>query len=419
VRALQRELPLKFRNVYAFFTIYANIDGFDPTETACKQGRRSSAQRALLDRWILSELALATTRVVEHMDAYRIYEATGVLTDLVDALSNWYVRRSRNRFWVSGLEPDKLDAHWTLFEVIITLAKLLAPLLPFQSEEVWQNLMVRSFGAKLKDDSVHLCDYPEPDRDAIDVSLSRVMRVVRELVSLGMQVRTAQRLRVRQPLEAAEVVLADPTLAGALASHLELMREELNVHHVHFVPKADEYVRYLVKPNFRALGPRVGKRMPAVKAALSAADGAALLRELEMHRRVSIEAEGEPFVLGPEEITVALEAKAGFAAASGPAGVVVLRTVLTPELLEEGLYRELLNRVQLLRKELELEYTGRIRLWLDGDAGLLAAVRPRVEELARETLASEIRVGVRLTEPGEVRELEIDGRPLVLGLVRV
>jgi isoleucyl-tRNA synthetase len=143
------------------------------------------------------------------------------------------------------------------------------------------------------------------------------------------------------------------------------------------------------------------------------------LRELETHRRVSIEAEGEPFVLGAEEITVALEAKTGFAAASGPAGVVVLRTVLTPELLEEGLYREVLNRVQLLRKELELEYTGRIRLWLDGDAGLLAAVRPRVEELARETLASEVHVGVRLGEPGETRELEIDGRPLVLGLVRV
>jgi isoleucyl-tRNA synthetase len=416
VRALQRELPLKFRNVYAFFTIYANIDGFDPTEQACKQAHRSPAQRALIDRWILSELALATARVVEHMDAYRIYEATGVLTEFVDALSNWYVRRSRSRFWVSGLGQDKLDAHWTLFEVVVTLAKLLAPFLPFQSEEVWQNLMVRSFGAKLKDDSVHLCDYPEPDRSAIDLPLSRVMGVVRELVSLGMQVRTAQKLRVRQPLEAAEVVLADPTLAGALADHLELVREELNVHHVHFVPKADEYVRYLVKPNFRALGPRVGKRMPAVKAALAAADGAALLRELETHRCVTIEADGERFILGPEEITVTLEAKPGFAAASGPGGVVVLRTVLTPELLEEGLYREVLNRVQLLRKELELEYTGRIRLWLDGDAELLAAVRPRVEELARETLATEVFVGMRPAQAGELRELEIDGRQLVLGL---
>ncbi|HYB13076.1 MAG TPA: DUF5915 domain-containing protein, partial [Myxococcota bacterium] len=168
-----------------------------------------------------------------------------------------------------------------------------------------------------------------------------------------------------------------------------------------------------------ALGPRVGKHMPALKAALAAADGAALLRELETHGCVTIEAEGEQFGLGPEEIHVALEAKPGFAAASGPPGVVVLRTVLTQELVEEGLYREVLNRVQLLRKELELEYTGRIRLWLDGDAGLLAVVRPRRAALARETLATEVSVGVRLAEPGELRELEIDGRPLVLGLVRV
>ncbi len=373
------------------------------------------AKRALLDRWILSELHLTNAQLIEHMDAYRVYESTQVLTGFVDALSNWYVRRSRDRFWAPGLGSDKLDAHWTLFECLVTLAKLLAPFLPFASEDMWQNLMVRSYPG-LRDASVHLCDYPEPDLGAVDRDLSRVMGAVRELVSLGLQVRTGKGLRVRQPLEAAEIVLADAALGSLLAEHLELVREELNVGAVHLVANADDYVRWIVKPNFRALGPRVGRHMPAVKAALAGADGAALLRELEARGEVTLEAGGERFALGPDEIAVAVEAKEGFAAATGGAGVVVLRTTLTQELLEEGLFREVLNRVQSFRKELDLEYTGRIRLTLSGDERLVAAVRPRTEELARETLALEVGLDQEPPAGAQVRELEIDGAPLRLGL---
>ncbi len=415
VRALQRELPLKLRNVYAFFTIYANIDGFDPSAAVCMAGRRPAQERALVDRWILSELQLATAQVVAHMDAYRVYEATQVLTDLVDALSNWYVRRSRDRFWAPGLGPDKLDAHWTLYECLVTLAKLLAPFLPFAAEDIWQNLVVR-VQPGLRDESVHFCDYPEPDARVIDEGLSRVMRAVREVVSLGLQVRTAQKLRVRQPLEAADLVLADAGLAGALAEHLELVRDELNVTSVRVVADAGDTVRWIVKPNFRALGPRVGRHMPAVKAALAAADGARLLRELESNGNVTIEAGGERFSLGPEEIAVAVEAMEGFAAASGSAGVVVLHTRLTPELLQEGLFREVLSRVQGLRKELDLEYTGRIRLSLAGDAAVLAAVRPRLETLAREVLADEVLLDQEPAPGSHAHEVEIDGAPLRLGL---
>jgi isoleucyl-tRNA synthetase len=417
VRALQRELPLKLRNVFSFFTIYANVDGFDPSDAACVAGRRPARERALLDRWILSELALTTRRTIERMDAWRVYEATGALTEFADALSNWWVRRSRARFWAPGLGPDKLDAHWTLYECLVTAAKLVAPFLPFAAEEIWQNLIRRPW-PDAPDESVHLCDYPEADAAAIDEPLSRVMGVVRELVSLGLQVRTAEKLRVRQPLEAAEIVLAEPELAGALAEHLELVRDELNVEAVHFVPKADEYVRHQVKPNFRALGPRVGNRMPALKAALAAADGAELLRALEADGRVELDVAGERIALSPEEIAVSLEARPGFAAANGAAGVVVLRTTLTPELVEAGLFREVLNRVQALRKDLDLEYTGRIRLALDGSPALLAAVRPRVEALCRETLAVEARLGAAPPPGAEVRELEIDGERLVLGLER-
>jgi isoleucyl-tRNA synthetase len=414
VRASQRELPIKLRNVYAFFTIYADIDGFDPSD---ETGRRPGSERAQIDRWVLSELAIACREVVAQMDAYRVYEATGVLTEFVDALSNWYVRRNRDRFWAPGLSQDKLDAHWTLYECLTQLALVLAPFLPYAAEEMWQNL-VRGPDPDAPE-SVHLADYPEPDAGAIDAELSRRMAAVRAIVSLGLQVRTAEKLRVRQPLEGAEVVLADASLASALAQHADLVRDELNVRELHFVGNADDYVSYHVKPNFRALGPRVGKRMPKLKAALADADGAALLRALEDEGRVQVAVEGEEIELSPDEIAVALEARPGFAAAAGPIGVVALRTALTPELIEEGRFREVLNRVQTFRKELDLEYAGRIHLTLDGAPALLAAVRPRVEELARETLAGEVEVAAPPAEGAHVREVSIDGEPLTLGLTPI
>jgi isoleucyl-tRNA synthetase len=414
VRAAQRELPLKLRNVYAFFTIYAGIDGFDPSDAACLAGRRPARERTRVDRWILSELALTTQAVTAQMDAFGIYEATGALTELVDALSNWYVRRNRERFWAPGLGPDKLDVHWTLYECLTALARLLAPFLPYATEELWQNL-VRGPDPRAAE-SVHLADWPQADAAAVDAELSRVMRSVREIVSLGLQVRTAGKLRVRQPLEAAEVVLADPALETALREHAELIADELNVHRLDFAARADDYVTYQVKPNFRALGPRVGKRMPKLKAALASADGAVLLRQLEAEGCVRLVVEGETLELSRDEIAVSLEAREGFAAAAGAAGVVVLRTALTPALVEEGRYREVLNRVQALRKELDLEYTGRIRLALDGAPALLDAVRPRLDELARETLALDVAVGAAPPPGAHVREVSIDGDALRIGL---
>jgi isoleucyl-tRNA synthetase len=415
VRGLQRELPLKLRNVYAFFTIYANVDGFDPSAEACREGRPEPARRPLVDRWILSELALANTRVIEHMDAFRLYEATEVLTGFVDALSNWYVRRNRDRFWAPGLEPDKLAAHWTLYECLVTATKLLAPFLPFATEEAWQNLVRRPFSDS-ELESVHFCDYPEPDPSLIDRDLSRVMEAVRDLVSLGLQVRTAEKLRVRQPLEAAEIVLAEPRLGADLRDHVDLIRDELNVREIHFVPNADDYVTYRVTPNFRALGPRVGRKMPALKAALGEASGAALLRQLEAEGRVGISVEGEEIALGPDEISVSLEARPGFSAAAGTTGVVVLRTTLTPDLVEEGLFREVLNRVQTFRKELDLEFTARIRLTVAGAPRLVDAVRPRLEELGRETLSVDVALDAPPAPGAHVREAVIDGDSLTLGL---
>jgi len=292
---------------------------------------------------------------------------------------------------------------------------LLAPFIPFATEEMWQQLVRRPLPDDAEE-SVHLCDYPAPDTGAIDRELSRVMATVRDLVSLGLQVRTAEKLRVRQPLEAAEIVLADPQLEGRLRDHLGLIGDELNVHAVRFVPNADEYVTYRIQPNFRALGPRLGRRMPALKQVLARADSAALRRQLEDRGVVGIEVEGERVSLGADEISVSLEAREGFSAATGAAGVVVLRTLLTEALIDEGLFREVLNRVQSFRKELDLAYSERIRLSLDGSPRLLRAVRPRVEALGRETLAVEVALDSPPPEAAHVRELTIDGQPLRLGL---
>jgi len=415
VRAQQRELPLKLRNVYAFFTIYADIDGFDPASGTCKAGRRAPRERALIDRWILSELALTNAEVIQKMDQFRVYDATVALNAFVDALSNWYVRRCRSRFWATGLGADKLDVHWTLYECLVALAKLLAPFLPYATEEMWQNLVRRPF-PDAAEPSVHLCDFPEPHSEAIDRPLSRSMGAVRDLVSLGLQVRTAQKLRVRQPLAVAELVLAESDLESALRDHLDLVRDELNVREVHLVPNADDYVTYNVAPNFRALGPRIGKRMPALKKALAEADGAKLLAQLEAHGRVSISIDGEELLLGPDEIGVSLRARPGFAAASGSSGVVVLSTTLTDELIAEGSFREVLNRIQTFRKELDLEYTGRIRLSLAAAPALLDVIRPRLDTLRREALAVHVALDAR-PEPGaHQREVDIDGEPLTIGL---
>jgi len=393
VRALQRELPLKLRNVFSFFTIYANIDGFDPADPDRERARRPAEQRSVLDRWILSELALTLRASIDAMEAYRVYDATVALSGFVDALSNWYVRRSRDRFWAPGLDADKLDAHWTLYECLEATSRAVAPFLPYTAEDLWRVLVRGPFGDQ-RPESVHLAEYPEPEPAHVDRALSQAMQQVREIVSLGLQVRSSARLRVRQPLAAVEIALADHVSASELEPHLDLIRDELNVEAVHFVERIEDYATFRVTPNFRKLGPRVGKKMPAVKRVLSEADPQQLMRQLEGQGEAALEVEGEDLRLSREELEVALVPKEGFAAASGNAGLVALRTELTPALIEEGQFREVLHRVQNLRKELSLEYTQRVGLSLSGSEHLLAVVREREERLAKEVLAISVSFAV-------------------------
>ncbi len=407
VRALQKEFPIKLRNVYSFFTIYASIDDFDPV----RETGRPFAERALLDRWILSELSELDRKCISYLDLFQSYEASRALTDFVDALSNWYLRRSRERFWKSERDEDKLDAYATLYESLTTVARLAAPLVPFVTEEIYQNLVRRPLGAKAKE-SVHLDDYPEPDLSRIDAALNEEMAIVRGIVSLGLRVRTDNKLKVRQPLSKAEVTLSHPELDARVSRYAGLIADELNVHEVRFVHGAEEHVEYKVKPNFRRLGPRVGKKMPAVKKAMESVDGSRLRASLLAEGKAEIDVEGESLVLELEDIEVGVQAKEGYAASGDETAVVVLSTELTPALLEEGKYREILNRIQTFRKDLGLEYTQRILLAIRGPESLMKIVEARQDDLMKETLC--IRLDANLD--GHTREVDIEGEAATIVL---
>ena len=390
VRTLQKDFLIKIRNVYSFFTIYANIDGWNPANS--EHAGAPVAERRVIDRWLLSEVNLATKGVRSALDRYMSYEAALVLIELAENLSNWYVRRTRSRFWAPGLEQDKRDAYATLHEALSTLSRLIAPFVPFLSEEIYQNLQVFPQVAGHAP-SVHLARFPETDDALIDLRLVEEARTVRDIVSLGLSVRTANKLKVRQPLERVDVVFNDGQVWKRLDDYKSFIQEELNVHEVRFMYPGHEdgAVTFRIKPNFRALGPRLGKNVQAAKKFLEAADGSALYAELSRRGKVTITIEGESYELGPEEIQVTAEAAPGFAAETGRVGVVVLHTTLTDALIDEGLLREVMSRVQAARKDLGLEFTARVRLWLDGSERLLRVARSGEQHLSKECLAPELR----------------------------
>ncbi len=423
VRALQKEFAVKLRNVYSFFTIYANIDGFDPKAPA-------PAPTVELDRWIASELAITVAAVKERMDAYDCYAATQRIVDFVDALSNWYLRRSRARFWKAGLDDDKKSAYATLHACLVTLAKLTAPFTPYMAEGMYQNLVVRP-GLPGARESVHLEDFPEEDASAIQPKLSTKIATVRQLASLGLQVRNQTKIKVRQPIRAAHVVTAH--LGELDPSVTEQLSEELNAEETRFVPleEADRYVEFRLKPNFRSLGQRgLGKEAQALKktmAALPSARAGVLAASL-MEGTAPVSFEG--IELRREDVEIEFVAKEGFAAAGDRVGVVVLDTRLDDELLDKGLVNELVNRIQTARKEMGLEFTDRVRVSIAGSARVQGIVRRFGDAIASEVLASSLSAdaGPDRENGGESenaaaagrydRELDVDGEAVRLGVER-
>ncbi len=406
-RSIKESIPeflLRLWNVYSFFLIYANIDqfnpadelsgdvgGLDPATLAQATSYRPVSERNELNRWILSELQRTAAAVVTRMDAYDNFAAAAALNAFVDGLSNWFVRRSRERYWSSDKRStEKLDAYWTLYECLLTTCKLIAPFTPFLAETMWRNL-TGVFGER-SNDSVHLCDYPLAETAVIDETLSDRMQLAREISSLGRAARMNARLKVRQPLERVEVVLAVDTHREWLESHAALVAEELNVIEVHFSQQAADYITYEVKPNFKLLGPMLGKDMPFVKRLLSQADGGGLLEQLETDGCLRLELGGGRTVeLTREHVEIEIRAKDGWAAAQGRGCVVVLSTELTPPLIRRGMANDLVRFIQERRKELDLDYTDRIRVALvSDDEQLRMAIEENRTFIQAETLTDEL-----------------------------
>lgn len=379
----QREFLIKLYNVYSFFTIYANIDGWTPSAA-----NTADYQPSELDRWMMAEMQQTVLDVRAAMDRYENYPACRRLVEFVDALSNWYVRRSRDRFWRAGADADKSAAYLTLWRCLTTTAELIAPFTPFIAETLYQNLLRGQVPGV--EESVHLRKYPEADPAAIDRKLLDEMAVVREIASLGRSARMEAKLKVRQPLSVVELVLADPAHRDWLEGHLPLIADELNVRSVGFAADADRYVSYEVKPNFKVIGPKFGKLAPRLKAVLPTLNAADLRRQLDSIGKATIAVDGQSIDLTPDDVQVTLKAKEGWAAAQGRMVVVVLSTALTPELKAEGMANDFVHLVQTARKEQKLDYQDRIRLRVSTPDPVAAAIAAFRDHIQAETLAKEL-----------------------------
>ena len=418
-RAIRDSIPefiLRLWNVFSFFTIYAEIDGFagpseidaaldqlDASELAKAKTYRPISERSELDRWILSELGTTCRDAVEKMDRYDSYGACESLHAFVDALSNWYVRRSRSRYWSSDKQDrDKLDAYWTLYECLVVTTKLIAPFTPFLAESLWGHLSSGLSGVR---QSVHLCDYPTGDFSQSDTVLNERMGLLRQIASLGRSARMDSKLKVRQPLSRVEVTLADDSHIDWLRSHDDIVRDELNVKEIHYTSGSSPFVTYSVQPNFRKLGPRVGPLLPKLKSMLGSASGAELMDQMSRTGKIVLSIEGKDLELDDQDIQVRLSAKEGWAAAQGKSCVVALNTELTPELIRDGIAKDAIRLIQDFRKRRQCNYTDRIGVSIMTTSAQLAeALQANSELIAGETLAKQIAVKLVTAE-----ELELGG----------
>jgi isoleucyl-tRNA synthetase len=385
-----RQFLLQLWNTYGFYVLYANANGIadDPAAAA--------GEPTELDRWVLSRLQSTVETVRERMDAFDATTAGRAIQSFVDEVSNWYVRRSRRRFW----DGDPV-AFATLRACLLSTAKLLAPFCPFVADEIYDNL-------DGSEPSVHLCDFPTPDAGARDANLEAAMAIARETVRLGLAARGQAKLKVRQPLRAA-VVVATGSERDAIERMAEIVREELNVKQLRFVSAADELVEVELKPNYRTLGPRFGKHMPLVAAAVAGLDAALAAATLRDGGRVVIGIDGQDHELTAEDVQMSMKPLAGYQVEREGSHAVALELEIDEVLRVEGWAREIVRAVQLARQEAGLEVTDRIVLTLDGDDSLLGAARTHEPYIAGETLA--VQVGYESLD-GQLTPVSVDGREL-------
>ncbi len=399
----QRKFLATLQNTYAFFAMYAQIDGFDPAAHPLDK-----VEKTLMDRWILSKLNTVIDKVDTELGNYHVTEAAGALADFVDELSNWYVRRGRERFWGKGMAGDKEAAFATLYHVLVTLSKLCAPFIPFLAEEIYQNLVVNNVPGAVE--SVHLCDFPVCDRSAIDPDMEKQMDALLEVIQLGRACRNTANLKVRQPLSRLYVKGASFEQA-----YQELCEDELNVREVVFTEDARAFTTYKLKPQMRTLGPKYGKLLGKIGQQLGEMDGNDVVDAFAKGEQVSFTIDGTEVVLNKDDVLTEPMQKPGFTATEDRGVTVVLDTNLTEDLIREGYAREVISKLQTMRKEAGFEVTDRIHVAYAGDDELAAAVEAFAEMIQKTTLALSLTRGEAGADYA-AKEWDINGKKATLGV---
>ena len=401
----QRKFMGTLWNTYAFFVLYANFDNFDASKYTLEYDKLP-----VMDKWLLSKLNSTVAEVDSNLDQYRIPEAAKALQDFVDEMSNWYVRRSRERFWAKGMEQDKINAYMTLYTALVTICKAAAPMIPFMTEDIYQNL-VRSNDASAPE-SIHLCDFPVVNKDHIDKKLEEDMEDVLDAVVMGRACRNEAAIKNRQPISRM-YIKADFTLSEF---YQEIIEDELNVKEVVFTDDVRDFTSYTFKPQLRTVGPKYGKQLGGIQKHLAALDGNAAMDELNADGALKFDVDGVAVELTKDDLLIDMAQKEGYVSQEDNKMTVVLDTNLTPELVEEGFVYEIISKIQTMRKESGFEVTDHIRVSINGNDRLSEIARKNKDAISGKVLADELTSGA---EYAVSKEWNINGENAVIAVERV
>ena len=398
----QRKFMGTLWNTYAFFVLYANIDEFDASKYTLEYDKLS-----VMDKWLLSKLNTLIKTVDDNLANYKIPESARALQDFVDDMSNWYVRRSRERFWAKGMEQDKINAYMTLYTALVTVSKVAAPMIPFMTEQIYQNL-VRSVD-QTAPESIHLCDYPVVNEDYIDTELEANMENVLKLVVMGRACRNTSNIKNRQPI-GQMFVKAEFTLPEF---YQEIVADELNVKNVKFTDDVRDFTSYSFKPQLKTVGPKYGKMLGGIKKALDTIDGNAAMDELNASGSLNLDVDGQEITLFKEDLLIDTAQIEGYVSENDNGITVVLDTNLTEELLEEGFVREIISKIQTMRKEAGFEVMDKIRVTYTGSEKAESIFAKYAESISSEVLAEEV---TKAEPAGYVKEWKINGEQVTMGV---
>ena len=399
----QRKFMGTLWNTYAFFVLYANIDNFDATKYTLDYDKLT-----VMDKWLLSRLNTTVGEVDNCLANYKIPEAAKALDSFVDEMSNWYVRRSRERYWVQGMTDDKVSAYMTLYTALVTIAKASAPMIPFMAEDIYRNL-VCSIDSSAPE-SVHLCSFPEVNTSMIDKSLEDNMNAILDIVVNGRAARNGASIKNRQPI--ATMFVQAPFVPDA--SYHDIIKDELNIKSVEFIDDASEYISYSFKPQLKTVGPKYGKHLGKIREYLSNVDGSEAKAELDKNGALALSFDGEAVALTEEDLLIELKQKEGYYAVAYKGVTTVLDTTLTEELIEEGFVREVISKIQTMRKEADFDVMDHITVYVKDNDKIVDLILKNKDEISHDVLAD----GIAVDSVGAIleKEWDINGEKVVLGV---